>query len=71
MEHHLDPHQSREHEPTDYENILGDGLERAYASGVHDIEGVCARLNESGVPAPDGKTWTPDLFEREMQRRGA
>jgi len=68
---YLNPHQSRDREPTDYENLLGDGIEKAYAAGVHDLPGICERLNADCVPAPDGKTWTPDLFEREMKRLGA
>ena len=68
---YLNPHQTRDREPTDYENLLADGLEKAYAANIHDLPGICARLNADCVPAPDGKAWTPDLFEREMKRLGA
>ena len=67
----LNPHQTRDREPTDYENLLADGVEKAFAANVHDLQGICALLNADCVPAPDGKTWTPALFELEMKRLGA
>ena len=68
---HLDPHQSRSHEPTDYENLLGDALESAYGAQIHDPEGIAAHLTAAGVPAPGGKSWTAELFISEMKRLGA
>jgi len=67
---YLDPGQSRSRTPTDYENLLGDALEKAYAAGVHDLPGICERLNDEAVPSPNGALWTPELFEREMKRLG-
>ncbi len=67
---YLNAHQARDREPVDYENLLGDGIEKAYAAGVHDLDGICAHLNSGCVPAPDGKVWTPDLFAQEMKRLG-
>lgn len=68
---YLKPHQTRDHEPTDYENLLGDAIERAYANGIHDLGGLSAWLNDNSVPSPNAQRWTPDLFEAEMQRLGA
>ena len=68
---YLNPHQTRDREPNDYENLLADGIEKSYAAGIHDLEGLCAQLNANCVPAPDGKPWTPVLFESEMKRLGA
>jgi hypothetical protein len=68
---YLNAHQTRDREPTDYENLLGDGIEKAYAAGIHDLPGICALLNEDCVPSPGGKPWTPELFQQEMQRLGA
>ena len=68
---YLNRHQTRAHEPTDYENLLGDAIERAYAAGIHDLAGLCAFLNESSVPSPNAQRWTPDMFEAEMRRIGA
>jgi hypothetical protein len=68
---YLDPHQARDRAPDDYQNLLGDAIERAFAAGIHDLPGVVARLNEAGVPSPNGAGWTPELFQKEMKRLGA
>ena len=68
---YLNPHQAREREPDDYENLLGDAIERAFAAGIHDLAGLVARLNEAAVPAPGGRPWSEDLFRAEMRRLGA
>ena len=36
MEQYLNPNQSRDHEPTDYENLLGDAIEQALARFDHE-----------------------------------
>lgn len=68
---YLNPHQARDREPDDYQNLLGDAIERFYAAGVHDLPGLVDRLNEARVPAPNGQAWTPELFKKEMKRLGA
>jgi hypothetical protein len=68
---YLDPHQARDRVPDDYQNLLGDAIERAFATGVHDLTGLVARLNEASVPAPHGQPWTAELFQKEMKRLGA
>jgi hypothetical protein len=68
---YLNPHQARDREPDDYQNLLGDAIERAFAAGVHDLPGLVGRLNEAGVPSPNGAGWTPELFQKEMKRLGA
>lgn len=70
-ERYLNPHQARDRAPDDYQNLLGDAIERAYAAGVHDLPGLVGRLNEAGVPAPNGARWTAELFQSEMKRLGA
>lgn len=67
---YLNPHQARDREPDDYQNLLGDAIERSYAAGVHDLPGLVDRLNEARVPAPNGQAWTPELFKKEMKRLG-
>ena len=32
MKRYLEPHQARMREPSQYENLLGDSIERAYAN---------------------------------------
>ena len=68
---YLNPHQARDREPDDYQNLLGDAIERAFAAGIHDLGGLVANLNEARVPSPNGQTWTDELFQSEMKRLGA
>jgi hypothetical protein len=68
---YLNPHQARDREPDDYQNLLGDAIERCFADGVHDLPGLVARLNEARLPAPNGRAWTEELFQKEMKRLGA
>lgn len=64
-------HQHRTAPPTAYESLLGDSIERAYAQGIHDLEGLVAYLNSAGPAGPNGQPWTSDNFQREMARLGA
>ena len=63
---HVQPHQARRRPPTDYENLLGDALESAFAAGVSDLQGLVARLNGEGIRTPDGREWTVERFEAVM-----
>ena len=64
-------HQSRTAEPTAFESLLGDSIERAYARGIHDLEGLVAYLNDAGPSAPNGAPWTPEVYTREIARLAA
>ncbi len=69
-------HQHRLAEPTAYENLLGDAIERAFAAGIHDLDGIVRMLNDTGPagpdPAgPDGEPWTAARLEAELARLGA
>ena len=68
---YLNPHQARDREPDDYQNLLGDVIERAFAAGIHDLPGLVASLNEARVPSPNGQLWSAELFQKEMKRLGA
>lgn len=68
---YLEPHQARERKPTAYEDLLGDSIERAYASGRHELEALLEYLNQAGPPGPDGQPWTAQSFQSEMARLGA
>ena len=68
---YLNSHQTRDHEPTDVENAIGDVIERCYASGIVTCEGLVAELNTAKVRAPDDKVWSVESFQREMARLGA
>jgi hypothetical protein len=71
IKQYLEIHQSRSAEPTEYENLFAEGLERSYAVGIQDLEGLVANLNELCVPVPAGKSWTVDLLKHELRRLGA
>lgn len=63
--------QHRQAEPTAYENLLGDAIERAFAAGIHDLEGIVRLLNDTGPSGPDGMPWTAAQLEAELARLGA
>ncbi len=63
--------QTRDSEPTDYENRLGDALEQVFASGAVELAQVVNKLNELQLPGPDGRPWTEASFQAEMRRLGA
>ena len=44
--------QNRVAPPTAYESLLGDSIERAFAAGIHDLEGLVAYLNQAGPAGP-------------------
>ena len=64
----LEVHQTRDRTPGEYENLMGDALERAFAAGVEDIEGVVQGLIDYGVPAPGGQSWNAALLQAELKR---
>lgn len=68
---YLNAHQTRSAEPGEYENLLGDALERSFGAGVSDLDGVVQGLIDYGVPAPDGKSWSAELLAAELKRLGA
>ena len=57
------PHQARRHAPTDYENLLGDAIEAAFAAGAWKLEELVARLNQDSIRTPEGDAWTVDGFK--------
>ena len=66
---YLEPHQARTREPTAYENLLGDAIERAFGMGVTELSDMVAALNQSGpLPQGSGTVWTEELFAAELKR---
>jgi hypothetical protein len=63
--------QSKTHEPTAWEQQLGDILEAAFKAGQHELPAVVAALNDAGLPMPDGDPWDAPGFEAVMERLGA
>ncbi len=69
---YLEPHQARRREPTAYENLLGDAIERAFGMGVTELSDMVAALNQSGpLPQGSGTVWTEELFAAELKRLNA
>jgi Recombinase-like helix-turn-helix domain len=62
--------QSRDREPTEYENLLADSLEKAFGAGIADAGGLVQALEGDGVPAPGGRDWTEELILSELKRLG-
>ena len=62
--------QTRTAEPTDYENRLGDALEKVFDSGAIELGAVVQGLNDLKMLAPDGKPWTEASFQQVMQKLG-
>jgi hypothetical protein len=63
--------QTRAAPPSAYENAVADALEQVFDGGAQTLDEVVAGLNRLGVRLPDGRAWTPALFESEMARLGA
>lgn len=54
-----------------YEDVLGDGLERALSGGATTLEEVVVALNQMNVRGPAGQIWNIDLISNELQRLGS
>jgi len=64
-------HQTRVASPTDYENGLGQALEKIFSDNVIELEDIISRLNKMGVQTQSGAAWTEESFRSEMKRLGA
>jgi hypothetical protein len=62
-------HQTRNREPTAYENLLGDAIEHAFGSGVTELADLVTALNNSG-PQPQSRDtlWTEATLAAELSR---
>lgn len=67
----LDVHQSRTHEPTEWEYALADAIESAFAKGHHTLPALIQALNGSRVRPSDGGTWTKANYQAVMKELGA
>jgi hypothetical protein len=63
--------QNRAAVPSDYENALGDALEKVFAGGADTLEQVVAGLNALAFRTAAGEPWTAQTFTAEMARLGA
>ena len=67
---YLEQWQAGDGNPSLYEQSLGDALEDIFGHGIHDLAGVVAALNDKGLAAPDGDTWTEESFASVMEQLG-
>ena len=63
--------QTRDHEPTEYENRLGDGLEAVLGEGAETLADIAQGLNTHNVRSPDGSDWTEATLAAELHRLAA
>ena len=62
--------QRRDRTPSDYENAMGDALEKIFDEGIEDLDGIVQRLNELDVASSDGAPWTAASFQKEIAKLG-
>ena len=64
---YLDPHQARARPSTPYEDLLGDSIERAFASDITELMPLIEYLNRSGPLGPNGQPWTTETYEAQIK----
>lgn len=67
---YLEPTQSRDGAPSNYELQLAKAIEGLFSAGADSPEALAAGLNNANVPGPEGEPWTPESFRTEMSRLG-
>ncbi len=68
---YVNPHQARTREPSQYETLLGDAMERAFGQGHWELDQLVGYLNQSGPLAPNGQMWATESFAAELKRLSA
>jgi hypothetical protein len=63
---YLQPKQAQYRPPTNYEDLLGDAIERSFAAGVHDLAALVENLNRQGMTTRAGQPWTEENYGPEM-----
>lgn len=63
---YLQPKQAQRRPPTNYEDLLGDAIERSFAQGIHDLAGLAESLNRQGLTTRTGEAWTEQNYGPEM-----
>jgi hypothetical protein len=67
----LDPHQSRLHEPTTWQQELANAIEGIFAKGARELGELVEGLNSSRVRPPSGGDWTEDNLRAVLSELGA
>ncbi|HEY1153857.1 MAG TPA: recombinase-like helix-turn-helix domain-containing protein [Pseudolabrys sp.] len=68
---YLTPRQTRDGEPTAWQQELANAIEGVFSKGARELDEVVAGLNASRVRPPSGGAWTPDNFTALMRELGA
>ena len=68
---YLSPHQSRDHQPTEWELQLASAVENVFSKGAHSLEALVDGLNDSRVRPLNGGRWTAENFTALMRELGA
>ena len=68
---YLEAQQAKQRPATQFEDLLGDAIERAFGDGVQDLPGLVAYLNRTGPSAENGQPWTESSYCAVMARLGA
>lgn len=67
---YLQPRQAQKRQPTSYESLLGDAVERAFGAGIYELPGLVENLNGQGMTTPAGEPWTEANYRAAMQEFG-
>jgi hypothetical protein len=68
---YLDPHQTRRHEPTAWQQELANAIEGVFAKGASELDGLVEGLNGSRVRPPNGGDWTEENLRSVLRELGA
>lgn len=71
QQRYLTVHQARLREPTSFEDLLGDAIERAFASGIDSLPALVAYLNRTGPNFPGQGEWTEQNYQATVARLAA
>ena len=66
-ERFLEPHQARKRPNTQFEELLGDSIERAFGAGHWELDALLAYLNKAGPLAPNSQPWTAESYQSVMK----
>jgi hypothetical protein len=70
-EPYLQPNQARKRPNTQFEELLGDSIERAFGKGVTELPDLLAHLDLAGPPCPlTSGEWTAGAYKTLMARLG-
>ena len=68
---YLQPVQTRNDEPTAWQQELADAIEGVFSKGARELDEVVVGLNRTRVRPPSGTDWTAENFTALMRELGA